>query len=88
MSIAFGENFLPFQRHIKIVEMDGAAIYYTEAEIGLLPLKNWSRISGVTYISNLLLLVTYTLCLKPYTGLGLPSGTIQRQLKFEIVAKL
>ena len=45
--------------------MDAAAIYRTEAEIGLLPLKNGPRISGVTY----------SLCLKPYTGLDLPKTT-------------
>ena len=65
-----GENVSPFQRHIKIVEVEmyGAAICHTEEKIVLLPLKNGSRISGVTY----------SLCLKPYMGLGLPSGTCQQ----------
>ena len=49
--------------------MDGAAIYHREAEIGLLLLKNTPPISGMTY----------PLCFKPHTGLGLPSGTRQQQ---------
>ena len=42
---------------------------YNEAEIGLLLLKNGPHNSGVTYPP----------CLKPYTGLGLPSDTRQQQ---------
>ena len=49
--------------------MDGAAIYRREEEIGLLLLKNRPPNSGVTY----------PLCFKPSTGLGLPSGTRQQQ---------
>ena len=49
--------------------MNGAVIYRKEAEIGLLLLKNRPPNSGVTYI----------LCLKPCTMLGLPSGTRQQQ---------
>ena len=56
--LSLEKNFFPFHRHIKIVdvEMDGAAIYYCEAEMGLLLLQNRPPISGVTY----------PLCLKPY----------------------
>ena len=58
MGAVSGESFLPFQRHVEIVEaeMDGDAIYHREAKIGLLPLKNGLVISGVTY----------SLHLKPY----------------------
>ena len=78
------KNFPPFQRHTKIVEveMDDAAIYRREAEIGLLPLYNGPRISGVTYPH----------CLQPYTGFGLPSGKSQQQqhlfLKSEIITSV
>ena len=48
--------------------MDGAAIYRKEAEIGFLILKNRATYSGVTS----------PLCLKPFTGLGLPNGTRQQ----------
>ena len=51
------------------VEIDAAAIYLREGEIGLLLLQNRPPFSGVTY----------SLCFKPYTGLGLQSGTRQRQ---------
>ena len=49
--------------------MNGAAIYRREVEIGLLLLKNRPHNSGVTYLP----------CLKPYPGLGFPSGTSQQQ---------
>ena len=37
MGVVYGENFPPFQRHIKIVKVegDGVAIYRKEVEIGL-----------------------------------------------------
>ena len=75
--IVSAENLPPFQRHIRIVEMEmvSAAIFHTEAEIGLLPLKNGPLISGVTY----------PLCLKHNTGLGLPSGTRQQQQQVSVV---
>ena len=62
---------LPFRDLSKLCRwtMDGAAIYRREAEIGLLLLKNRPPNSGVTY----------PLCLKPCTGLGLPSVTRQQQ---------
>ena len=64
MGIVSGKNFPPFQRHIKIEEVDDewcCHLSYNEAEIGLLLQKNRPHITGVTYLP----------CLKPCTGLGL-----------------
>ena len=71
MGVDSEESLLPFQRHIKIVEvkMDGAVIYRSEAEIELQLLQNRPPFSGVIY----------PLCLKLYTGLGLSSGSRQQQ---------
>ena len=53
--------------------MDGDAIYRSEAEFGLLLLKNRPPYSGVTY----------PFCFKPYMGLSHPSGIRQHeQLRF------
>ena len=51
VSVVSGENFPPFQRHIKIgeVEMDGAAIYCREVEVRLLLLKYRPPYSGIMY---------------------------------------
>ena len=70
MGVDIEENFPPFQRHIEIVEveMDGAAIYRRDAETRLLPLLIGPSLAGVAY----------PICLKPYTGRDLPSGTIQQ----------
>ena len=51
MGVVSGKNFPPFQRHIKIEEVDDGWCRYlshNEAEIGLL-LKNRPHNSGVTY---------------------------------------
>ena len=77
MGVVSGKNLLPFQRHIKIEEVDDGwccHLSYNEAEIGLLLLKNRPTNSEVTY----------PLCLKPYTGLGLTSGTRQ-QMNFLVL---
>ena len=49
--------------------MDGAVIYRSEAEFGLLLLKNRPPNPGVMY----------PFCFKPCMGLSLPSGTCQQQ---------
>ena len=53
------------------VEIDGAAIYRREVEIGVTLLQNKPLFSEEMY----------SICLKPYTGLGLPSCTRQQQQK-------
>ena len=63
MGVVSRKNAPPFKRNIKIVEveMDGAAFYRREAEIGLLIMQNRPPFSGVTY----------PLRLKPIRGLTL-----------------
>ena len=72
MGVVSEKNFPPFQRYIKIEEVDDGCcchLSYNEAEIGLLLLKNSPHTSEVTYPP----------CLTPCTGRGLPSGTRQQQ---------
>ena len=69
--LSLEKNFLPFRDISKLRRWtkDGAAIYCTEAEIGLLLLKNRPPNAGVTY----------SLCLKPCTGLSLQGDIRQQQ---------
>ena len=71
--LSLEKNSLPFRDISKLRRWtkDDVAIYRREAKIKLLLLKNRPRNSGVTY----------PLCLKPCTGLGLPSGTHQQLRK-------
>ena len=68
MSVVSGENLLPFQSHIKFVEveMDCAAI--CQAEIEILTLENRPPFSGVMY----------PLCHKSCMGFSLPNDTGQQ----------